>query len=150
RCDIVRDYEAFVALEAEWNDAVDRARIAHPFLRHEWVRTWWDCFGSPSTGFARSGQASRQLHIIVVRDDRQIIGIAPLMRESAIVYGLPVRRLALLANDHTPRTDFVIAGHPDETYRVIWSTLRQDIDQPDVLELPQLPKASPTVAATRQ
>ena len=63
--------EAFVALEAEWNDTVDRARIPHPFLRHEWVRTWWDSFGGPSTGFARSGQASRQLHIIVVRDDRR-------------------------------------------------------------------------------
>src|SRR5512132_2960331 len=97
RTEIVRDYGAFLELEPEWNDAVDRARIPHPFLRHEWVRTWWDSFGGPSTGFARSGQASRQLHIIVVRDDRQIIGIAPLMRESAIVYGLPVRRLALLA-----------------------------------------------------
>jgi CelD/BcsL family acetyltransferase involved in cellulose biosynthesis len=150
RTEIVRDYGAFLELEPEWNDAVDRARIPHPFLRHEWVRTWWDSFGGPSTGFARSGQASRQLHIIVVRNDRQIIGIAPLMRESAIVYGLPIRRLALLANDHTPRADFVIAGDPDETYRAIWSTLRQDIDEWDVLQLTQLPKASQTVAATRQ
>jgi CelD/BcsL family acetyltransferase involved in cellulose biosynthesis len=147
RIDIVRDYESFVALEAEWNDTVDRARIAHPFLRHEWVRTWWDCFGNPSVRFGRSAHAHRQLHVVVVRAERQIIGIAPVMRETAIVYGLPVRRLALLANDHTPRTDFIIAGSSDETYRAIWNTLRAEIDQWDVLQLTQLPKGSPTIAA---
>jgi len=150
RTEIVRDYGAFLELEAAWNDAVDRAAIPHPFLRHEWVRTWWDSFGGASTRAARSAQPDRQLHIIVVRDGNGIIGIAPLMRESAIVYGLPIRRLALLANDHTPRTDFVIAARGDEAYRAIWSTLQRDIDQWDVLQLTQLPNASPTVAAMRQ
>ena len=72
------------------------------------MRTWWDSFG-PSARSARSGQANRELHIIVVRDEGRIIAIAPLMRETTVAYGLPVRRLAALANDHTPRTDFVIA-----------------------------------------
>jgi hypothetical protein len=36
--DLVSDKAAFLALEGEWNDAVARAAIAHPFLRHEWVR----------------------------------------------------------------------------------------------------------------
>jgi len=135
----IRDYASFVALEAEWNDAVERARIAHPFLRHEWLRTWWDAFGD-----------NRQLHIIVVRDGTRIAGIAPLMRENAVLYGLPLRRLALLANDHTPRADFIIVGDPDETYRTIWHSLHEDIDQWDVLQLTQLLKTSPTVAAFTQ
>lgn len=147
RCDIVRDYDAFVALEAEWNEAVDRARVPYPFLRHEWIRTWWESFGAPSTRFTRPGPANRELHIIVVRDAGRIIGLAPMMRETAIIYGLPVRRLALLANDHTPRMDFLVAGFPEETYRVLWSTLRDEMDQWDVLQLTQLPKASPTVSA---
>jgi len=135
----VRDYESLVALETEWNDAVERARMPHPFLRHEWVRTWWDSFGT-----------NRQLHIILVRDETGIAGIAPLMREHATVYGLPVRRLALLANDHTPRIDFVIAANADDTYRAIWSSLREAIDQWDVLQLTQLPKTSPTITAMSQ
>ncbi len=147
--EVVADYSAFLRLEAEWNDAVARAQISHPFLRHEWIRTWWDSFG-PSTRAARSGQANRELHIIVVRDEGRIIAIAPLMRERAPAYGLPVRRLALLANDHTPRTDFVIAGKPDEAYRAIWNALLRDIDQWDVLQLTQLLRASTTVAVMSQ
>jgi CelD/BcsL family acetyltransferase involved in cellulose biosynthesis len=131
----VTDYAAFVALEAEWNNAVGRARIPHPFLRHEWVRTWWDSFAG-----------NRQLHVIVVRDEGRIIAIAPFMRETTVNYGLPVRQLALIANDHTPRTDFIVADKAEEAYRVIWNVLHEDIDQWDVLQLTQLLTTSTTAA----
>jgi CelD/BcsL family acetyltransferase involved in cellulose biosynthesis len=144
--EVVRDYDSFVALEHEWNDAVERAQIPHPFLRHEWVRTWWDSFAA-SPRFARSGDAGTQLHVIVVRDQEHIVGIAPLMREHAVVYGLPVRRLALIANDHTPRTDFVVAGDESEIYRAIWNSLGAEMDRCDVLQLTQLPRTSPTISA---
>ena len=72
------------------------------------------------------------------------------MRETATSFGLPVRRIALLANDHTPRTDFVIAGDPEQAYRAIWNTLRQDIEQWDVLQLTQLLRGSKTLAAMSQ
>jgi len=137
--DVVEDYSAFLGLEREWNDAVERAQVPHPFLRHEWVRTWWDSFGG-----------NRQLHIITVRDQGRIIAIAPLMRETAIVYGLPVRRIALVANDHTPRTDFVIADKPEEAYRAIWNAIHDDSDHWDVLQLTQLLHGSPTAAALSQ
>lgn len=131
---VVTDYAAFVALESEWNDIVDRARVPHPFLRHEWIRTWWDSFGT-----------NHSLHIVVVRDGERIIAIAPLMREAATVYGVPVRRIAFLANDHTPRTDFIIADRPEDAYRAIWNTLLENADQWDVLQLTQLPRASTTL-----
>jgi CelD/BcsL family acetyltransferase involved in cellulose biosynthesis len=146
--EVVADYSAFLALETEWNDAVERAQVPHPFLRHEWIRTWWDAFG-PSTRSARAGQEP-ELHIIVVRDEGRITGIAPLMRESTTVYGLPVRRLALLANEHTPRIDFVIAGDAEETYRAIWNNLREEIDRWDILQLTQLHQSSPTMTAMSQ
>jgi CelD/BcsL family acetyltransferase involved in cellulose biosynthesis len=146
--EVVADYSAFLALETEWNDAVERAQVPHPFLRHEWIRTWWDSFG-PSTRSARAGQEP-ELHIVVVRDGGRITGIAPLMRESATVYGLPVRRLALLANEHTPRIDFVIAGDAEETCRAIWNNLREEIDRWDVLQLTQLHKSSPTMTTMSQ
>jgi CelD/BcsL family acetyltransferase involved in cellulose biosynthesis len=134
--EVIGDYESFVALEREWNETVERARIPHPFLRHEWVRTWWDSF-----------RGDRQLHIVIVRDDNRIVGIAPLMRESAVVYGLPVRRLALLANDHTPRTGFVVAGDEDKVHRAIWHSLSSEMDRWDVLQLTQLERTSPTMKA---
>ena len=137
--EIIHDVATFAALEAEWNDAVVRAGTPHPFLRHEWVATWWDSFN-----------AGRQLHIVVVRDQGRIVAIAPLMRESALVYGLPIRRLALMANDHTPRTDCVMAGRADDAYRAIWDALQARIDEWDVLQFTQLHATSPTLAAMSQ
>ena len=52
----ITDERVFRGLQAEWDDVVDRAQIGHPFLCHDWLRTWWECFG-----------ADAQLHLIVVR-----------------------------------------------------------------------------------
>jgi len=134
RVSVIRDDEPFVSLEREWNEAVQRAHLPHPFLRHEWVRTWWDSF-----------RGDRQLHIVIVRDNDRIVGIAPLMRDSAVVYGVPVRRLALLANDHTPRTGFVVAGDEHDVYRAMWNALASEMDRWDVLQLTQLERTSPTI-----
>ncbi len=135
---VVTDWVAFLDLEAEWNDAVARAGLAHPFLRHEWIRTWWECFGSGG-----------RLHIILVRAGGRIAAIAPLMAETVWMCGLPVRRLRLLHNDHTPRADFIVAEHPDQSYRAIWSALRRTGVGWDVLQLGQLPHHSPTCGTMR-
>lgn len=134
--DLVSDYATFVDLEAAWNDAVRRAAVTHPFLRHEWIRTWWDAFGTHAA-----------LHVLVVRIDGQIAAIAPLMRESIVMCGIPVRRLRLIQNDHTPRADVIVASHPQASYRALWNALRDTRDQWDVLLLGQLERASTTVDA---
>src|SRR5688500_6138288 len=106
--EVITDVSTFVGMESVWNETVERAAIAHPFLRHEWLRTWWDCFG-----------AGRRLHIVVVKDGADVVAIAPLMTEQVHMYGLTVRKLDLLHNDHTPRVDCIAAGSPLESYGAI-------------------------------
>lgn len=145
--DLVSDKAAFLALGGEWNDAVDRAAVAHPFLRHEWVRTWWEAFGE-----------TQQLNILVVRHAARVCAIAPLMFERAQMYGMPVRRMRFLQNDHTPRTDVVVANHVDDSYRALWHAILDGGPRWDVLQLSQIPGESSTrekfgqlaVAAGRQ
>ena len=129
--EIVTDASAFARLEPEWNDAVERAGLAHPFLRHEWLATWWECFGE-----------GRQLHIVIVRADAQIIAIAPLLSEAVSLCGIPVRQLRLMFNDHTPRADVIVAEPGDRAYRAIWNALVDTGDRWDVLLLGQLPRDS--------
>jgi len=129
----VTDYSAFVGLERVWNETVERAGLVHPFLRHEWLRTWWECFGG-----------DRRLHILVVKSEGRILAIAPLLRDNARMYGVPIRRLRLLHNDHTPRADVIVAERPEESYRAIWKTLIDERERWDVLQLGQLPPESPT------
>ena len=136
--DLVSDNAAFASLDSEWNDAVDRAGIVHPFLRHEWVSAWWDAFG---------GGGREELHLIVVRDaTRAICAIAPLMSDRWPMYGVPVRRLRLLQNDHTPRTGVIVAAHAEDSYRAIWHALHDGRKRWDVLQLSQLPDSSETRA----
>jgi CelD/BcsL family acetyltransferase involved in cellulose biosynthesis len=132
---VVTDEAAFLSLEAEWNETVERAGVGYPFLRHEWLRTWWECFGSGG-----------RLHIVIVRTGGRIAAIAPLMSDTTRMYGISIRRLRLLHNDHTPRGDFIVADRPEESYQAIWAALYQRREQWDVLQLSQVPQESSTLA----
>ena len=131
--DIINDYQTFVGLEGQWNDTVDRAGHTHPFLRHEWLRAWWDSFGP-----------GRSLNVMVVRAGNRILGLAPLMLETTKMYGVPVKRIQFLHNDHTPKADVIVAEQADDVYDAIWKTLLDSRAQWDVLQLSQLPADSPT------
>jgi CelD/BcsL family acetyltransferase involved in cellulose biosynthesis len=113
---------------------VVRARVPHPFLLHEWFRTWWECFG----------HGDRRLHIVVARSGGSIVGIAPLMMEQVHMFGLPIRRLDFLHNDHTPRADWIIAGPWRQTCEAMWRALLDIRDQWDLLQSSRLPEDSTT------
>ena len=110
--DVVRDYESFVALKSVWNRLVTEAGIDHPFIRHEWVRTWWECFEHHGT-----------LHILVVREGSEPIAIAPLMFDHGRLFGCPVRRLRGIANVYTERFDIILTRRAEEASRAIWKCL---------------------------
>jgi CelD/BcsL family acetyltransferase involved in cellulose biosynthesis len=131
--DIVNDYQTFASMEERWNDAVDRAGHTHPFLRHEWLRTWWDSFG-----------AGRTLNVHVVRAGNRILALAPLMLETARISGVGVRRIQFLHNDHTPKADVIVTERAEEAYDALWKSLLAARSQWDVLQLSQLPSDSPT------
>jgi CelD/BcsL family acetyltransferase involved in cellulose biosynthesis len=131
--DVISDHQQFLALAGEWNQAVEQAGVPHPFLRHEWMRTWWEAFGTDALPY-----------IVVVRVDHRIAAIAPLMRESTVMYGIPIRRIRFMQNDHTPRTDVIVASHPELSYHAIWTTLAAHRDAWDVLLFSQIQHDSPT------
>jgi CelD/BcsL family acetyltransferase involved in cellulose biosynthesis len=133
--DVINDYATFVRLEPRWNETVARAGLTHPFLRHEWLRTWWDAFGK-----------GRTLNVMVVRAGTRIIGLAPFMLEPARMYGVPLRRLQFLHNDHTPKADVIVTEREDEVYEALWNTLQQGRRAWDVMQFSQLPADSPTHA----
>jgi CelD/BcsL family acetyltransferase involved in cellulose biosynthesis len=131
--DVINDYTTFAALEPRWNETVDRAGLTHPFLRHEWLRTWWDAFGD-----------GRTLSVMAVRSGNRLLGLAPFMIEKARMYGVPLRRIQFLHNDHTPKADVIVAERPTEVYDALWKTLLQPRAPWDVIQLSQLPSDSPT------
>lgn len=126
--ELVEEYESFVQMAPVWNELVEEAGIDHPFMRHEWVRTWWDCF-----------EHGGRLHILVVKQGLEPIAIAPLMLDRGRVYGCSVRRLRGIANVYTERFDFILARRPKEACEAIWKYLAATSSKWDMLELRQVP-----------
>jgi CelD/BcsL family acetyltransferase involved in cellulose biosynthesis len=133
--DIINDTTTFNRLGPQWNETVERAGLTHPFLSHEWLRTWWDSFAH-----------DRTLNVMVVRAGQKIIALAPLMLEKARMHGVPVRRVQFLHNDHTPKADVIVTERADEAYDAMWAALLKARSQWDVVQLSQLPGDSPTHA----
>jgi len=129
--ELVEDDNTFLRMGPVWNRLVDEAKIDHPFLRHEWVRTWWECF-----------KPSGKLHILIVKEGTDPIAIAPLMFDQGRVYGCPVRRLRGIANVYTERFDLILTRRAKEACRAIWKFLAAQADSWDMLELRQIPEGS--------
>ena len=135
---VVSDARGFAALESEWNELAADSLVDHPFCGFDWMRCWWQAFGE-----------GRELRIVVARRGGRAMGIAPLMLTRGRLLGLPVRRLEAMANEQTPRFDFLVARGAESAYDAIWQALREDA-QWDVLQLTQAPDTGPTVQALQR
>ena len=133
RIETIRDYEALVRLGLRWDRLVEEAEVEHPFLTHDWVRTWWECFGE-----------GKELHVLLVKQGTELKGIAPMMLSRERMYGLPVRRLGFVYHAHGFRCDFIVARGAEGVHRAVWGHIIRNKGQWDVLEFGQLPAESRT------
>ena len=127
--ELIQEEDRFLAMGPLWNRLVDEAGIDHPFMQHEWVRTWWESF-----------KPAGRLHILLVKEADRPVAIAPLMLDRGRVYGWPVRRLRGISNVYTERFDFILPHRPADACRAIWRFLAAESSQWDVLELRQVPE----------
>ena len=126
--ELVTDYPSFVQLGPVWNRLVEESGVDHPFMRHEWVCTWWDSF-----------KPDGRLYIIVVKEGAKVVALAPLMLDRGRIYGCPVRRLRGIANIYTERFDLILGTRPEDASRAIWKFLAERASFWDMLELRQVP-----------
>jgi hypothetical protein len=73
------------------------------------------------------------------------VGIAPLMVSAGRMYGVSIRWLEFIYNDHTPRFDFIVAGGQPAVYQAFWDCLLEQRGIWDLLRLCQLPGDSATL-----
>jgi CelD/BcsL family acetyltransferase involved in cellulose biosynthesis len=77
RVEVVRDSDAWPALESEWDDLYARSSAAPPFVCHAWLASWWRCYGRPGA-----------LVLVLLRRQGRLVAAAALMRRRRM--GLPV------------------------------------------------------------
>lgn len=134
RVEVISDVESLVSARPAWDRLVDLAGIGHPFLGHDWILSWWESFGG-----------GRKLNILLVKDGEELVGIAPLMMSRQRMYGVPVRELGFIYNDHTPRFDFIVARDHASVYEAAWRHLLDRREEWDLLKLCQIDSGSRTL-----
>ena len=90
--EVLTEEPALAALEPEWWDLWSRCPEATPFQSPAWLLPWWRCF------------APGRLQAVAVRQDRRLIGLAPLYLED----GALGRRLLLMGLGTTDYLDVLI------------------------------------------
>jgi hypothetical protein len=66
--DVIRDGDAFRALDDGWHTLYDASPGATPFQTWEWLYTWWEIYGTPGG-----------LRLVIARRDDRLVGALPLM-----------------------------------------------------------------------
>lgn len=91
--EVHREEQALAGLAGELRDLYERSPAATPFQTHEWLSSWWGCYGERG-----------RLRLVLVRYRGRLVAAAPLM--AATCYGFPV--LAPLGGEQSDFTDFLL------------------------------------------
>lgn len=134
---LIEDERKFESLHDEWNNLLKLSAVNSIFLTHEWLWTWWRHF-----------KKGRELRIITVRRNEELIGIAPLM----------IKRLApecfkqggvleFIGTPFNDEADFIInKDFFRDTLLSIVSFLRRQESMWNIINLREIPSDSPNLA----
>jgi CelD/BcsL family acetyltransferase involved in cellulose biosynthesis len=110
----VTSAHAFGELAPEWSALAEAAAVNNIFVSFEWMSAWWQTWGK-----------GRSLAIISVRDPGgRLVGLAPFSIERIWLGCLPVRRLRLLADEHSGSDYLSLLAVPAYEARVTGEIVR--------------------------
>jgi predicted N-acyltransferase len=108
----ISTFETLLKYETAWNSLLTRAQRPSLYLSYEWLSTWWKCHATNR----------RQLWILAVFDDNELIAIAPLQIVHSNIIGFHFNKIEFLSMaeyaDHpsncTSNLDFIVSRNPKE------------------------------------
>ncbi len=105
--------EDFKRVELEWNDLLRESDSAIPFLHHDWLRLWWEHFGT----------GHRMAVLTVRREGRLCLGL-PLMEVGARRFGIRITELRSMTNYHSFRFNILVRRGAEDALEAAWRYLR--------------------------
>jgi hypothetical protein len=79
--------EQFLKLESLWNDLLTQSDTNVLYLTHEWLSTWWKCHKS----------TLKNLLVLLVYDNDELIGIAPFMKIRSRFLFININRIEFIS-----------------------------------------------------
>ncbi len=129
--DVVTDINRFCDLRGDWNRLLMVSESMSLPLCHEWFYAWWQVFG-----------ANRQLNIICIYDEQQLIAIAPFLKERSRYRGISVSIQKLMANGHSPYCNVIVDNSLNENQKNEVFEMITHCGSTDVLLFNKIPEDS--------
>ncbi|MET7988383.1 MULTISPECIES: GNAT family N-acetyltransferase [unclassified Streptomyces] len=105
QAELITDEREFAELAGPWGRLYRRCGAATAFQSHAWLHSWWLSYGTPG-----------RLRLVVVREDGELLAVAPLMRArrrlpALVPLGGPISDYAdvLLDDEHADRAAAMLA-----------------------------------------
>ncbi len=125
----IREYKEFKKIRDAWNQTLFSSDQNSPFLTHEWLSTWWECFSQGCS-----------LDVVLCKDEAgSILGMAPFMVQENI--------LRFMASQEVSDYCDVVAvkGHEPELYRCLGDYLGMVHPEVRKIDLINIGFTSPTL-----
>jgi CelD/BcsL family acetyltransferase involved in cellulose biosynthesis/GNAT superfamily N-acetyltransferase len=137
--DLIDKPEEFYRLEDEWNGLLEKADIKEVFLRHEWFRCWWEAFGE-----------GKGLFVLKIKCSDETIAFAPLMLVREPYRNTMLKKIKFISNEHSSRCDFIAKEPASPMFDAVIRYLSGRRELWDIIELDNMPGASPTIEHLKQ
>lgn len=92
----IETLQGFDDLRGVWDRLLAKNDFRNIFLTFDWLRTWWKVFGG-----------DKELYVLIVKSDAEIIGIAPLMLETSRRLGRTVKVIRFIGTPNVDYGDFI-------------------------------------------
>ncbi len=128
-----------VSLEDEWNQLLERSEIKSPFLTFEFISNYWR--------FIEEKNPESQLLILTVRENGELLGIAPLMKGTSRVSFFNLRKIEFIGAPQADIADFIIPEkNKKRILKEIYSHLLKKSNSWDSIALEEIPEDSSTLS----
>jgi LmbE family N-acetylglucosaminyl deacetylase/CelD/BcsL family acetyltransferase involved in cellulose biosynthesis len=131
--DIIASSEGLTSLRREWEELEARDDRAPYYVTHRFVSAWWD---------AHAASPDVDLHVVVVRLDEQLVGVAPFALRTRVAKG-KTRRVLTFASHGDYLGVLVDPGQKaDRVLKALMEAVH-DNDSWDTVSLRNVPSDSP-------
>jgi CelD/BcsL family acetyltransferase involved in cellulose biosynthesis len=124
----------------DWDSLLNMSKDNTVFLTLDWLETWWKHFG-----------AERELLLLAVVENEQIIALAPLMVSEYKLFGVSMRAVEFVGSPSSDYHGFILSQQAKDTSECVRMIL-DDLKKRswDCLELKNIPNSSDTAKELKE
>lgn len=134
RIQVIETAEKLTSLQRHWADLqTSPGTTPSLFGSYSWYSCWWPHFA-----------AGADLLLLALWEKSRLVGVAPLMRRSVRLHGVPVRLIGFIENGDSLHNDFLLAEEcREEALQIILDALLARDSAWEAVKLNKLPEGSP-------